>query len=360
MRDRIRHTGTAAMPAAQPGSVLGYGAFEEPIVGALRIVQAAVRRHVTAPEQADATIEALYAFGAHPTKPPPLAPVYLPLLIYAGITGEESAALPIAAAALSLWLALGFGPNGPVESVASFVGVARGQSGDVDRAVGACDALAQLLLTELDVPATMRVALQHVLARGRLRVAAARTRHAALLAGNQLPDLLDDFNELEATITGAHSEAGATIATLAARFAGAPSDLVAIYADFGRTVCAADQLLRECVAYFCPGGAVVLGSPGVPAPLPLAWALRLARCDTGEREILYRLMSRAYGDAHELSRLRDRLTVGVELRSCGLLLEVYRQRALRILEEAEPRAPARARLEARLDALAFHPRRFAP
>ena len=85
--------------------------------------------------------------------------------------------------------------------------------------------------------------------------------------------------------------------------------------------------------------------------LPIA--LHLGRLAGTERTDFLQLLNSARQQEPARQRVRQLLRAGGELRRCAFIIEVYRQRALRLLREADPRDPAAGSLRELIGGISF-------
>jgi len=278
--------------------------------------------------------------------------MHLPLLVYAGIRGDEAPARPLAVATTLLYLGIDL-----IDDLADgdLVDGALPPHWDGYRATEInlaaatlLSSLPQLALAELDVPPDRGVALQRVLARGLLRMSAGQQRDLAL-AGTSGADV----GEVEASVVAKSGEGWALFAALAAQLAGAEPEVVDAYASFGRWLGAARQIANDCHDLFTAAHSRDLASGARTLPI----AMHLERLAGQERHSFLGLLDGARRDSGAQRAVRARLRAAGELLRCGVQVEVHCRRAGRALERARPLEPAAGLLRSMIDEASFLPKR---
>jgi len=271
--------------------------------------------------------------------------IHLPLLVYEGLCGTERPAVGLAVATTLLFLGLDL-----FDDVAD---------GDWPAAAPDCSmaevnlaaatllcALPQLALAELDAPPPVLAAMQGTLARGLLRMAAGQQQDLASMGAIQVRS-----TDVEAAVIAKSGEEAAVFARLAAQLAQAPEHLAATWEELGRSLGAGSQLASDCYELFSDPEARDLAHGARTLPV----ALHLERLEGEERAAFLALLERARQDEASRDAVRARLRSDGQLRHCAFIVETYRQRALRLCEQANPLEPARSCLEAMIGGISFFP-----
>jgi hypothetical protein len=264
--------------------------------------------------------------------------VHLPLLVHAGIRGDAGATVGLAAALLLLETGIytldhimdnelgtqlnGWSPSAVLLAATSFL----------------CY-LPQRVLLDLDCDSDTTIDLQRMLADG-----------LAKIASGQLADLTSkdaaapSSEEIENAVCGKTGERRALYAAMAARLARSTPTQIANYAGYARSLGIARQLGSDLIDLFGSLPSRDLAS-GIRT-LPLA--LFLSRENGNRKDEMLALLDNARKDPSAQSIIRDRLRESGDMRQVLLRKEVHCQRALRLLDAAQPLEPAR---QALLDAI---------
>jgi geranylgeranyl pyrophosphate synthase len=166
--------------------------------------------------------------------------IELPFAVYAAITGEEDGAVPLAAGcALVCLTAKLFDDLADGDRQTHWVGRSTGEI-NLAAATILC-ALPPLILAQLDIAPLRRLRMQQILAEGELRISAGQQADLALTGTREAT-----VAEVEAAATGKTGERFATYCALAAAMAGATPEVAALYAQFGREIGIARQLISDC------------------------------------------------------------------------------------------------------------------
>ncbi len=327
--------GAAYLPAARRAAVLARA-------------EALVREHVP-PHQHRLFETALLGLRDPALDNPPFqfAAVHLPLLVYAALHGDDEPALPLAAATVLLHLGIDI-----------FDDLADGDLPDHWAghrpteinllAATLLAALPQLALADLAAPPARLVAMQRAVAGGGLRMSAGQLRDLAMAsAAIASPD------DVEASVVDKSGEELAMFAALAAHLAEAPPALVELYTTLGRVIGTGRQFAEDCYDLFTAPHSRDLAAGTRTLPI----ALYLERRPGGERDDFLALLDQARADAAAQEAVRQCLREAGILRQSAFIVEVYCQRARRLLEQAAPREPGRVGLLALIDVMSFFPRR---
>jgi geranylgeranyl pyrophosphate synthase len=112
------------------------------------------------------------------------------------------------------------------------------------------------------------------------------------------------------------------------------------------------QIASDCYDLFQAKHSVDLANGTRTFPI----VLRLQRQTGEERARFLDLLERAREKTAAQEEVRRRLRAAGELRRCAVIVEIYRQRALRALHEVDPWEPARSGLRMRIDEMRFRSR----
>ncbi len=304
------------------------------VVGA---AEAFVARHAVDAAQRTLLERALRSLRARRAEPLLTPSVHLPLLVFGAIAGDESPALPLAAATALLELGvdlLDHIADGELDPAWAEVPAALAQLA----ATGFLSAIPQLALAELDAPAETVALLQRSLAEGLFAIGAGQQRDLASTLGDA-PAL----DEVERAAFGKTGERRALYARLAAQLAGAAPEVADGFARMGRRFGVALQWASDLadVASADGGRDLAAGTPTLPVVLWLGLQddreaaralLRTARCDAGARE-----------------ELRAVVASGAVMRGCLLKIAAEREQARRALDGLPCREPFARRLAQWLD-----------
>ncbi len=271
--------------------------------------------------------------------------LHLPLLVYAGLRGDDRPAIPLAATTSLLFLGMDILDDlADGDQPAHWAGYGAGEI-NLAAATLLC-AIPQLAIAELDAPADCINAMQQRLAEGLLQMSAGQQRDLALAGSEEA-----GADEVQA-ILGTKGEEMAIFAALAAHLAGATTEIVETCAALGRAIGTAGQLSSDCYDIFTDPDSRDLAHGTRTLPI----ALHLERQTGEERARFLALLDQAREDAGMREAVRQRLIASGEMRHCAFITEVYCQRAYRALEQMNPLEPARSGLRAMIDSVSFFPK----
>lgn len=265
--------------------------------------------------------------------------VHLPMLVHAALQGSAEPARPLAVVTSLSFLGIDI-----LDDLADGDRPAHwGEYSEAQIALTAhtlLSALVPLAIAQLDAPPGRRVLMQRTLAQGLLRMGAGQLTDLAT-TGSGSPD----SDAVEGSVTGKSGEELAMFAALGAQLADAPVDTVAAWAEFGRALGSAGQLASDCYDLFrdpeCRD--LVHGA----RTLPVAWHLQ--RLTGAARDRFLDLLARARVEAAAQEQVRDELRAAGALRYCAFVVELYRQRAQRQVDQMYPPVAARAGLQRLVD-----------
>jgi hypothetical protein len=269
--------------------------------------------------------------------------VHVPLLVYAGIGGDDERALPLAVVTSLLYL--GFDTlddlaDGDLPNHWSGLRVSEIHL----VAAGLLGALPILALVELDASPETIVELQRTVACGLMLMGQGQQRDLRLANSSGLSS-----GDVENTIEAKSGEEFAMFAALAARLAGGSATTVVHYADFARALGAGLQLASDCQDLFFEETSRDLRNGTRTLPI----ALFLESTSGAGRIDFLRLLDQCRCDDAAQRTLRQRLRAAGTLWQARLFVEAYRQRALAALEQAAPRLEVRPMFELPLSTIAL-------
>lgn len=272
--------------------------------------------------------------------------IHLPLLVHAGLNGDDGPALPLAAATSLLFLGVDICDDLADGDCPAHLAGYRPAELSLAAATLLC-AVPQLALARLDAPSERLAAMQQDLAAGLLRMGAGQATDLALTGGDAATT-----DEVITSVAGKSGEEAALFAVLAARFADAPDTVTATYAAYGRALGTAAQLASDCYDLFTAAHSRDLASGTRTLPI----ALHLERLAGAERAAFLDQLAQARTEPSAQAAVRARLRAAGELRRCALIVEVECQRGHRALAEAAPHAAAHEGLRVMIDQVSFFPK----
>lgn len=204
--------------------------------------------------------------------------------------------------------------------------------------------LPQIALAELDTTTERRAALQETLARGLLRMSEGQQQDLHMNSKSVV-----DPDQVEASLAAKSGEETAVFASLSATFAGAPPETVSLYRAMGKAVGTAGQLASDCHDLFNASRSKDLANGTRTLPI----ALYLEKKAGAERRQFLDLLDQRRRDPETLHKIRVLLHAAGILRMCAFIVEIYCQRALRALKQADPREPAGTQLRKMIRHVSF-------
>lgn len=269
--------------------------------------------------------------------------IHLPLLVYGAIRGDDAPAIPLAVATGLQYLGVDI-----IDDLTDGDRPAHWQGfrTAVITVTGAsllC-ALPQLALFDLAAPPACRLALQRTMAHGLQTMAAGQQADLALVRGNAIT-----ADAVEASVLAKSGGELAMWAALAAQLAQASEQVVAAYAQMGQAIGTAGEIGSSCHDLFQQAHSRDLSSG--TRTLPIAY--HLERLVGQERAAFLEALEQARGDGRAQAEVRARLLAAGVVRRCAVAAEIYRQRALRALAQADPAEPARSGLLEVIDRVRF-------
>jgi geranylgeranyl pyrophosphate synthase len=166
--------------------------------------------------------------------------IELPLAVYGATSGEEEAAVPLAAACALVCLCAKLFDDLADGDLPAHWAERSGAEMNLAAATMLC-ALPPLILAQLEIAPTRRPRMQQILAEGLLRISAGQQADLALTGKREV-----SVAAVEAAVAGKTGERFATYCALAAEMAGVTSEAAALFASFGREIGIARQLLSDC------------------------------------------------------------------------------------------------------------------
>ncbi len=249
--------------------------------------------------------------------------VDIPLLVFGGVTGREDAALPLADLGKYLFLGLDI-----IDDITD--GDAAAHWPDHHRwelQLGSSlflSALPQALIANLQASESIRTEIQRRFANGLLEIAAGQQKELEMTGKPAV-----DPQEVEDSVCK-KSSGVATLASIAALFAGGTKDEINAYEEMGRNLGSAAQLATDFPDPFQAPISRDLRNGTRTLPI----ALYLEKCTEAEREIL----------SGPLAKARTLLYSKGIARLTAFIIELYCERARKSLVSANPKKPYRERM----------------
>jgi hypothetical protein len=298
---------------------------------------ALVARHAVGDAQRGLLTRALESLRARRTEAPLTPSVHLPLLAFGAVTGDDSPALPLAAATALLELGvdlLDHVADGELDG--AWAGLPRALP--VLAAAGFLGPLPQLALADLDAAPETIAALQRTLSEGLVAIGAGQQQDLMLTGRGEA-----DLDAVEAAARGKTGERRALYARMGARLAGAPAADADALDAVGRHLGTALQWSSDVADLVRPEGSrdLAAGTPTLPVVLWLG-----LQPDPDAARARLRVAAR---DERVRGELGPTIASGAVLRGCLLKIEAERARARRALETVPAREPHRRRLALWLD-----------
>jgi len=260
--------------------------------------------------------------------------IELPLAVHAAITGEEDAAVPLAAACALVCVSIGlFDDLADGDRRGHW---ARHSAGEINLAAATMlSALPSLILASLDVAPPRRACLQQILAEGLLRMSAGQQADLALTGAHEVT-----VGQVEAAVLGKTGERFATYCKLAAEMADATPEAMSLYEAFGREIGIARQLVSDCheLAFDPVCRDLVHGTRTMPI------VAHINRLSGSDRRRFLDLLDRSRTDRHAEKLVREELRASGELSRVIFRARLHYGRARAIIDRVGAREPGRARL----------------
>lgn len=204
--------------------------------------------------------------------------------------------------------------------------------------------LPQLLISRFSLSSEVLVSMLNTVADGLLYMSAGQQSDLAFIDTSTVKSV-----DVEESVTGKSGGELAMFARLASQFAGADPETVDIYTDIGRAMGIAGQLSSDCNDIFHSSYSKDLSRGARTLPV----VLHLERLTGDEKEKFLELLKRAKEDHAIQGEVRNRLLKAGELRRCALVVEIYRQKALKSLKKVNPLEPASTGLKILINSLSF-------
>jgi len=269
--------------------------------------------------------------------------VHLPLLVYGNLRGDDVPATPLAAATSLFFLGLDICDDLADDDLPEhWSGWSTNEINLVSLALLAT--LPQLAIEGLDAPAATRAAMQAALARGLLCMMGGQQRDLSAAGTAEV-----SAAAVEETIAAKGGEELAIFATLAAQLAGAAPDQIERYAALGRVLGTGGQLVSDCLDVFNAPHSKDLAAGARTLPIVLG----LNQLEGRARADFLALLDRARHDEAACEDVRRQLRDPGVVWRCALTIEVYRQRALRLLDTVGGQEPANGRLRTMIQGLTW-------
>lgn len=272
--------------------------------------------------------------------------VHYPLLVHAAVSGDDAPALPLAAATSLLFLGIDiFDDLADSDLPEHWNGTPPSRINLA--AATLLSALPQLAIDALGTSAAVRADLQRIVADGLLRMSAGQQEDLGQ-AGAVAPEPAD----VEASVMAKSGEEIAMFGLLAARLAGAPPRLSEAYTEIGRAIGVAAQIASDCYDLFTAARSKDLANGSRTLPI----AFHLQHLDGAPRKAFLALIDAARTEPAARDEIRGKLRASGALRKSAVVVELWCQRAHRLLREARPLEPAGERIEHLIESVSF----FAP
>jgi len=260
--------------------------------------------------------------------------IELPLAVYAAVTGEEDAAVPLAAACALVFLGLDlFDDLADGDRQAHWAGHSAAEI-NLAAATVLC-VLPPLILARLDIAPARRLRMQQILAEGLLRISAGQQVDLAL-TGAQEPTVA----EVEAAIIGKSGEQSATYCALAAEMAGATPQALALYTELGREISTARQFVSDCHDVLIDPECRDLAHGTRSMPI----VAHINRLTGAERLRFLDLLDQARTDRRAQEAVRRELRATAEIRRVMFAAQLRLVRARAIVRRIGASEPGKARL----------------
>jgi geranylgeranyl pyrophosphate synthase len=303
---------------------------------AVRAAGDAIKRHAPGQHQVKLFTSVLESSPVFSATGGRIMALQLPLHVYAAIRGDDKPAVQLAAALLLLETGI-YTLDHIMDDELGALLEKWPMSSILLAATSFLSYLPQRVLLDLDADNTTLIELQGMLADG-----------LALMSEGQLADITTKDasepspEEIEKAVCGKTGERRALYAAMAARYAGATPAQIGNYAGYARSLGIARQLSSDLLDLFGNKASRDLAS-GVRT-LPLA--LYLAREQGERKQAMLSLLNKARHIPDLQREICERLRESGDLRLVLMRREVHCQRALRLLNEAEPLAPLKEKLAA--------------
>ncbi len=267
----------------------------------------------------------------------PLPYFTLPLLVYGAIAKTTAPAEPLAVACGLLFLGIDIHDDlADGDLPKHWRGYKKSQI-NLAAATLTCS-LPQIAISKLKASPDVTAAMQHALAQGLLRMSAGQERDIAFNGKTKIKT-----SEIEESVANKSGEELALFARLTALLAGAPPKTVATYSAMARAMGTAGQLASDCHDIFQAkiSHDLANGTRTLPIALYLEKLDRLPspKARGTDRQNFLALLKKAQNSRSTQIKIRRLLMNSGVLRHCAFIVEIYCQRALSLLKEAQPMEP---------------------
>ncbi|MDF5725499.1 MAG: polyprenyl synthetase family protein [Rhizonema sp. PD37] len=256
--------------------------------------------------------------------------VHLPLLVYAGVSGNDEQAVPLSVALSLLELGIDLLDNlADQELPLSWQGYSSSVIQLTATKFVCC--LPQLALMDLDASTASLLTIQQMLAQGLLKIAAGQLQDLEFQESSH-----PNVEDVQASVLGKSGERRGMYAALAAQLAGASLETVEAYAEMGRSLGMVLQFTSDCTDIFTAAHSRDLANGTRTLPI----ALHLQQLQDTERASFLDLLAKAKVDLKARQEVQASLVQAGGLRRCAYYIEYFRQRTKQSLEIANPKEPA--------------------
>ncbi|MEH2157014.1 class 1 isoprenoid biosynthesis enzyme [Nostoc sp.] len=261
--------------------------------------------------------------------------VHLPFLVYAGVTGDDKQAVPLAVALFLLDLGIDL-----LDNIADNELLPEWQEYNSSvlqlAATEFAFCLPHLALTKLDASPTCLLTMHQMIVKGLLKACAGQEQDLEL-QGSSNPSIED----IQASVRGKSGERWGMFAALGAQFGGASLETVEAYADMGRSLGMTLQFTSDCADIFSTAHSRDLANGTRTLPI----GLHLQQLTGTERADFLDLLAQAKVDQKAQEEVRASLLRVGGLRRSALFIEYFRQQTQQSLEKANPLEPAMSRFK---------------
>lgn len=287
--------------------------------------------HATTPEQRTLLETALIGLHDQMYRYSLAIPIHLPLAVYSAIHGDDTPALELAAATSLFFLGLDICDDlADGDLPDHWEGYLPSEIHLVSLIL--LTTLPQMLISELDVPISVRARMQTTIAQSLLKMSGGQQRDLTSARRKET-----SISDIEKTVEEKTGKELALFAALAAQLAGVDPEGVEQWTSLGQAIGTELQISSDLFdVYFAPHSKDL--SAGTRT-LPIA--IYLNRLQEDEKQEFLNLLERARNDDSIHETIRERIRDVRVLRSCEIIIEIHRQRALKLLDKLHPVEPAR-------------------
>ncbi|PWT94362.1 MAG: hypothetical protein C5B54_00115, partial [Acidobacteria bacterium] len=211
----------------------------------LDFVQNSINKFAASSRQSELLIKAVQvypAFRAHPDSAHPY--IHVPLLVYAGITGDDSGAIPVSGVALMIRIASKLYDDF-MDGDLSEEWMDSPHHEIFDTVLTLACLLPYCVLADLDIKPANRLEMQQLLSESLLKMLAGQSQDLA----NKNQAFVSS-QDVEASVIGKSGAAIALTAGLAAKLADAPLGVTRAYMDFGLALGVLNLVVKDIYEMF--------------------------------------------------------------------------------------------------------------